>query len=707
MLDDWEVLRGAVREAVQEELREQAAELSDVVGQAVRREFQHCARRSTSPMEADERLSKLSERSVSPEYAEDGVNAPRRPTTSTFRPLRAFHASAYARLLASELDDDHESDGGPVARSSAARPSREERPPRASDVSTRASSATRLSGTSRDTRFSYAAAAESTATAGEGPGGGGGTGFVEGLPVLMSYSVGSQRSPARSAGPAAAAPAKPPDGELGGGAAAAFAAAAAAAHGARGDGWEHPFGLRGSASPAGGGDMSPLQEDEGAAGAHPRSSTSNGTAAGRLRGRRWMGASMVDRALALSPSKNVQMQQASASRLRKSAERLVRSPRFECFTMAVIFASAVQDGLQTQEMASSLVDTEPWGYRATDVAFCSFFAFELFARLCVFRGRFFTMWGWGWNLFDMLLVATQLTEELLRAVAGWRVAAGLRGVSAGYVLRTTRLLRVVRTMRILHVMRFAEELRVLVGCIVHSAREFFWAAVLLLLMIYVASLSITQVVLAHRLQTIEAGGGDETDAETMALAQYYGTVPLSALSLFQAVFSGTDWGQLMNPLINQISPALGVIFCAYLTFVILAVLNIVTSTFVESVIQRAAKVKDVQKMRNASRLFKSIDTDRNGYISFEEIVDHLESAEVLDFFRSIDVDICEARSLFELLDVDGSGIIEFEEFLSGCIRLQGPAKAADLVLAMREIRLLFEEQSMLLRSRRSQWAPAP
>merc|ERR1711920_1086137 len=40
------------------------------------------------------------------------------------------------------------------------------------------------------------------------------------------------------------------------------------------------------------------------------------------------------------------------------------------------------------------------------------------------------------------------------------------------------------------------------------------------------------------------------------------------------------------------------------------------------------------------------------------------------------------------LDLDGSGAIDAEEFLSGCLRLRGPAKALDLALLMREVKQL-------------------
>merc|ERR1712187_9201 len=84
-----------------------------------------------------------------------------------------------------------------------------------------------------------------------------------------------------------------------------------------------------------------------------------------------------------------------------------------------------------------------------------------------------------------------------------------------------------------------------------------------------------------------------------------------------------------------------------------------------------------------------LDEDGSGFISFNEIEDHLQSEAVQEYFKAIDVDPSEAKHLFEMLDINGSGEIDLEEFLSGCLRLQGPAKALDLLLVTRENRRFF------------------
>ncbi|CAE7640779.1 unnamed protein product [Symbiodinium sp. CCMP2592] len=57
--------------------------------------------------------------------------------------------------------------------------------------------------------------------------------------------------------------------------------------------------------------------------------------------------------------------------------------------------------------------------------------------------------------------------------------------------------------------------------------------------------------------------------------------------------------------------------------------------------------------------------------------------------ESVDVDPSEAQYLLEVLDMDGSGTINFEEFLRGTLRLNGSARAADLLLVAREMKRFF------------------
>merc|ERR1712226_1696131 len=78
--------------------------------------------------------------------------------------------------------------------------------------------------------------------------------------------------------------------------------------------------------------------------------------------------------------------------------------------------------------------------------------------------------------------------------------------------------------------------------------------------------------------------------------------------------------------------------------------------------------------------------DLSGDLTWSDFESLLHTTEMEEYFRTIDVDISEAHSIFELLDIAGSGTLTAEEFISGCMRLNGNAKALDLMVLMDQVK---------------------
>eukprot|EP00913_Durusdinium_trenchii_P013862 g13014.t1 len=223
------------------------------------------------------------------------------------------------------------------------------------------------------------------------------------------------------------------------------------------------------------------------------------------------------------------------------------------------------------------------------------------------------------------------------------------------VLRIVRTLRCIRLLRVLRLTRFFDDLRSggLVACIVYSAKSFIWSVMFVFLLVYIYGLYLTQSVHLHRLETGKNAAGDEV------LAEYFGTVGRSILSLFQALTGGIDWRDLVEPLSEYMNWGWGLATVIWIAFLMLGVMNIITGNFVSAAMERSQS---------------SLDIDDNGAITIDEIRRHLESKPVQHFFRTIDVDSSEA-----------------EEFISGCLRLQGAARAVDLLLMTKDTRRGFEQ----------------
>jgi len=355
---------------------------------------------------------------------------------------------------------------------------------------------------------------------------------------------------------------------------------------------------------------------------------------------------------------------------------LILNQRFDYCVSLLILANAAAMGASVNHAALQLTTQEPMVFGILDKIFCGLFTVELVLRLVVHRGSFFCGSEMLWNIFDMCIVLFQLMEEVMVALAYGKL--GITGV--------LRLLRLVRVIRLARILRLIRELRVLVTSISNSMKSLMWTILLMFLIIYSVSLCITQLVSDHRLSVAESRivAGAVVEGRDTELEQYFGSLWRSMLSLFQAITGGVDWDTLVVPLIQDVHPALAIVFVLYVAVMVLAILNVVTGVFVDSVLASAKADKEQYLLNSARQLFKTKEEEMD-WASFQS---KMHSPQMLEFFKGIDVDPSDAKSIFSLIDADESGSISVDEFLNGCVRLHGPSKALETAVLSHEIRSL-------------------
>lgn len=69
----------------------------------------------------------------------------------------------------------------------------------------------------------------------------------------------------------------------------------------------------------------------------------------------------------------------------------------------------------------------------------------------------------------------------------------------------------------------------------------------------------------------------------------------------------------------------------------------------------------------------------------------LNSRQMDEYFKTIDLSLSEAESLFKLLDFEDTGTIDAEEFVMGCLRIHGSAKAIDLTTLMCTVHVMQKQ----------------
>lgn len=336
----------------------------------------------------------------------------------------------------------------------------------------------------------------------------------------------------------------------------------------------------------------------------------------------------------------------------------------------VIFIHGIYIGLQTEIMVGRSSEEPDKFFEVSEIAFCMFFTVELTARLLAYRCEFFTNDDKGWNVFELIIVVLQLVELLLLLVAV-RI-----GISFG-IIRFIRLMRIVRLARAL---RLITQLRVLVSCIAASVKPLLWSCILLFMIAYVASVAITQMVHTRRIQMKK--DGIEIPAH---FDLYWDGLVVSTWTLIQTLTGGIDWNDVARPLIKHVNVEAGIVFTAYILFTHLAMLNVVTGVFIDSVMQHGREEKDMYTRRHVQALFDSLDVNHEGEITWDEFSNRLETRQMQDFFKTVDVDIAHAKELFELLDMTESGTLGVREFMDGCLKIWTPARGIELRMLMRDL----------------------
>uniref|UniRef100_A0A7S1M2X7 EF-hand domain-containing protein n=1 Tax=Alexandrium catenella TaxID=2925 RepID=A0A7S1M2X7_ALECA len=245
----------------------------------------------------------------------------------------------------------------------------------------------------------------------------------------------------------------------------------------------------------------------------------------------------------------------------------------------------------------------------------------------------------------------------------------------------------------------------MVASILSSLVSLVWAFLVLFGILYLCALGIMQTLQSH---IYNEGTGIITDS----VVELWGSMPMAMLTLFMAISGGADWQDLLEPLRN-ISRWYIVIFVAYVLFVVVGVMNILTAIFVESASQIAnidrdlviqgAMMQEKATMNNIRKIIRMAvgKTFTAGgspnLITYGQLESLLDDPDTVAHFKVMGLDVTEARGLFQLLDVDEMKEVDIEEFVTGMMRLKGNAKGTDVAAVMYENKRIIVRLSAFMR----------
>merc|ERR1711879_618033 len=118
--------------------------------------------------------------------------------------------------------------------------------------------------------------------------------------------------------------------------------------------------------------------------------------------------------------------------------------------------------------------------------------------------------------------------------------------------------------------------------------------------------------------------------------------------------------------------------------------NIVTGIFVEDAMHHAQNERDTlvqdeirrekERRKELKEVFEVLDSDKSGFIDFQELEAALEKEDVQALFRMISLDTSDAWNLFKMCDKDGSYSVNIDEFIFGCLQISGNIKHIDMAV---------------------------
>jgi len=324
------------------------------------------------------------------------------------------------------------------------------------------------------------------------------------------------------------------------------------------------------------------------------------------------------------------------------------------------------------------------------VAFC----IELLIRFLAQGSAFFSEANRTWNIFDVFIVMTSILDTAM-SMATVLVSTDMSHMR---VIRGMRIIRLVRTLRLIRLIRFIRALRTLVHSIIVTLKSLVWAMLLMLMTCYGFGVSLAQATSDHFLSV--------TFKDPM-LEKFWITVPRSMYTLFQCVTAGRNWYEAVGPLVD-LGWVWVVVFLAFITFTVFALLNVITGVFCQSAIESAQQDRDLltinmmvhkaQLKTGITKLFNEIDADASGSLNIDEFETYLENEKAQAYFASLEIDTSDAWMLFKLLDTDNEGSVDIEEFVNGCIHLKGAASAIQVAKLESDHEMVFHEFMDLLES---------
>eukprot|EP00927_Polykrikos_kofoidii_P084828 TRINITY_DN904_c0_g2_i3.p1 TRINITY_DN904_c0_g2~~TRINITY_DN904_c0_g2_i3.p1 ORF type:complete len:611 (-),score=82.62 TRINITY_DN904_c0_g2_i3:74-1906(-) len=375
--------------------------------------------------------------------------------------------------------------------------------------------------------------------------------------------------------------------------------------------------------------------------------------------------------------------------------RQLQSQVFEFACAFVIFLNAIFMLYLTEYSARHLEVPKSIFVTFSELFFTTFYTCELIMRVAVYGVSFFRSADWRWNYFDVVLVIFALYDQVVQAVAFDKLTMNPT------FLRVVRLMKMAKLLRMIRLLRIFRELRLLLTSIIGSMKSMLWAMIVIVLVTYMFGMCFLQAATGYLIDEANA-----VDPDLKAdITKHWGSVESSMLSLYACGTSGDSWRIVAEPL-RSVGMMYYYLFLVYIAFFMFVIVNTLTSLFIENTIQNADKDRQVMVqvamaqrtayMANIADLFRCIDADGSGELTFAEMLEKTQDPKMVGFAASLDIEVTDVAQFFAILSENGRYPVDIETFVSGCMKLRGTARSHDVLGLVHYVRRTQAQQLELL-----------
>jgi len=213
------------------------------------------------------------------------------------------------------------------------------------------------------------------------------------------------------------------------------------------------------------------------------------------------------------------------------------------------------------------------------------------------------------------------------------------------------------------------------------------------LIILVAALVFLDSVTQHRIDNPDIY--EREPYKTFAESDF-SSVAGAMMALFQSTTGGREWRELYE-LIGLTGVLSKLVFLAYVVFFIFAFLNIITSIFVDRVMQQsqpdheelmlAKRGADHKAAIELKKLISSLDEHGDGLISEEELMALNTHPDVAMQLEMAGLNIKDVSSFFETLcNISGTKELDIDTFVEAAFQMKGLACSVDVQTILFEVK---------------------